>query len=49
MDGDAHDGSADDREVEGGVAVPDAAAIFSGDDIQPLMQAVFDAPIVPVR
>lgn len=46
--GNARSGSADDSQVESSVAVAEAAAVFSGDDIEPLVQAIFDAPVIAI-
>ena len=46
--GHADNGPADNSQVEGGVAVAHAAAVFSSDDVQPLVKAVFNAPILSI-
>ena len=48
MYGHADDRPADDGQVERRVAVTHPAAVFSGNDVQSLMQPVFDAPILAI-
>lgn len=47
-DGGTDNRAADDREIGRGLGVAHAAAVFSGDDVQALVQAVFDAPVFAV-
>ena len=49
VDSDTDHRSTHHRQVEGGSAVADAAAIFSSDHIEAQVQARFDAPIAAVR
>ena len=49
VDGQAHDGSSDHSQIQSGMAVADAAAVFTGNDVQPLVQTIFDAPVVTIR
>jgi hypothetical protein len=47
--GDTDDRAANDGQVKRGGAVLDAAAVFSSNNVQSLVEAVFDAPIVAIR
>lgn len=38
----------DDRQIERRIPVAHAAAVFTGDDVQALVQSVFDAPVVAI-
>lgn len=48
MDAYADGGAAYHGQVQGGGWISDPAAIFSGGDIEPEMEAIFDSPMEPV-
>ena len=48
MDAYADGGAADHGQVQSGGWISDPAAVFSGGDIEPEMESIFDAPMEPV-
>lgn len=46
--GQADRSAADDRQIERRIPVAHPAAVFTGDDVQTLVQSVFDAPVVAI-
>ena len=49
MNGDADDGPADDRQIQGRIPMAHPTAVFSSNDVEPLVQAIFNAPVVAIR
>jgi len=48
VDRNANDRTANDRQIHHRVAMAHSAAVLSGDDVQPQMQARFDAPVLAI-